>query len=107
MTARAVIVSTTLPSVTLDTYAHVFDERDPSSRRDAAGAIDAARREFDVRAEYADVLCGEAGEGAEARSGTEALLRTRTADRLLTMRSETVAVGCHRLRIGLFERVEC
>jgi hypothetical protein len=25
-------------------------------------------------------------------------------DPLLTMRCETVAVGCHRLRIGLFER---
>jgi hypothetical protein len=26
------------------------------------------------------------------------------ANVLFTMRSETVAVGCHRLRIGLFER---
>jgi hypothetical protein len=33
------------------------------------------------------------------------LFRTRTGDPLLTMRSETVAVGCHRLRIHYSCRV--
>jgi len=73
------------PSVTLDTYAHVFDERDPSGRRDAGGAIEAARRGSDVRAKSAETLRPEEEEGAEAPSGREALLRTRTADPLLTM----------------------
>ena len=73
------------PSVTLDTYAHVFEERDPSKTRNPAEAIEAARAEFDVREEYAE---GEDAEGAEApkpASDKEALYQTRTDDPLLTM----------------------
>ena len=41
-------------TVTLDTYAHVFEEFDPGSRLKAGEAIEAARAEFDVRGEYAE-----------------------------------------------------
>jgi hypothetical protein len=40
---------------------------------------------------------------ARRRSGARHDARQLIVDRLLTMRSETVAVGCHRLPIGLFE----
>jgi hypothetical protein len=41
------------PSVTLDTYGHVFDERIPDSSLDPAEAIEAGQAEFDVREMYA------------------------------------------------------
>ena len=73
------------PSVTLDTYAHVFDERDPNTSRDPVEAIEAARVEFDVRGEYAGgVTLGDA-ESRDPASDQEALCRTRTGDPLLTM----------------------
>lgn len=40
------------PSVTLDTYAHLFDERDPVGRVDSVAAIEAARAEVDVSEVY-------------------------------------------------------
>ena len=42
------------PAVTLDTYAHPFDERDVSVRMDPAAVIEAARNAIDVRAAYAE-----------------------------------------------------
>jgi integrase len=73
------------PSVTLDTYAHLFDERDTSARVDPAAAIQAARDAVDVRAVYAEAdSLGRVGL-ADLAKKLEALLRTRTADPLLTM----------------------
>ena len=73
------------PSVTLDTYAHVFDDRDGARKRDPAEAIKAARAEFDVRGENAEGDGDAPPEGRNPASDQEALLRTRTADPLLTM----------------------
>ena len=73
------------PSVTLDTYGHVFDERDPGSRFDAAEAIEAARGEFVVREMYAGEVGAPTGESVYPASDDEALFRTRTGDPLLTM----------------------
>jgi integrase len=73
------------PSVTLDTYAHLFDERDTAVRVDPAGAIERAREAVDVRAVYAEAeSLGRVGL-ADLAKKLEALLRTRTADPLLTM----------------------
>ena len=73
------------PSVTLDTYAHLFDERDTSVRVDPAAVIQAAREAVDVRAVYAAAEpLGRVGL-ADLVKKLEALLRTRTADPLLTM----------------------
>jgi len=47
MTPRARVANAS--SVTLDTDAHLFDERDPARRMDAVAAIEAARAEVDVR----------------------------------------------------------
>ena len=82
------------PSVTLDTYAHVLEERDPSSRLDPSGAIETARAEFDVRAEYADDVCGEPAERRCPASREKALSRTRTADPLLTIETRCPDLGC-------------
>jgi hypothetical protein len=72
-------------SVTLDTYAHLFDERDPAVRLDPAAAIEAVRSAVDVRAVYAEAKSlGRIGL-ADLAKKLEALLRTRTADPLLTM----------------------
>ena len=73
------------PSVTLDVYGHVFEERDPSVTVEPAEAIRSARSEFDVREEYAEAEGGEGAESRQPASDKEALLRTRTADPLLTM----------------------
>jgi integrase len=72
-------------SVTLDTYAHLFDERDPVGRVDAVAAIEAARAEVDVRDLYAEADSLGRVKLAELVKKLEALLRTRTADPLLTM----------------------
>jgi hypothetical protein len=42
------------PSVTLDTYAHLFDERDASVRVDPTDAIESTRNAVEVRAAYAE-----------------------------------------------------
>jgi hypothetical protein len=73
------------PSVTLDTYGHVFDEHEPGSRFDPAEAIEAARAEFDVREMYAGVRGASPSEPVDPASEDEALFRTRTGDPLLTM----------------------
>ena len=73
------------PSVTLDTYGHVFDERDPGSRLDLAEAIETARAEFDVRERYAGERGISTAESVDPASVEEALFRTRTGDPLLTM----------------------
>jgi integrase len=66
------------PSVTLDTYAHLFDERDPGMRLDPAAAIEAARSAVDVRVAYAEAKSlGRIGL-AELAKELEALSRTRT-----------------------------
>jgi integrase len=56
-------------AVTLDTYAHVFEEFDPALRLSAEDAIRAAREEFDVREEYAEGESGEDGDTADAAQG--------------------------------------
>ena len=73
------------PSVTLDTYGHVFDERDPSCRLDPAESIEAARGAYGVREMYADETLASDAESLHPASAGKALLRTRTADPLLTM----------------------
>ena len=73
------------PSVTLDTYAHLFEERNPSRRVDPGAAVQAARERVDVRAVYAEAeSLGRVGLPDLVKK-LEALLRTRTADPLLTM----------------------
>ena len=50
------------PSFTLDTYAHLFDEREMSVRIDPSEAIRGAREAVDVRAVYAEAeLLGRVG----------------------------------------------
>ena len=73
------------PSVTLDTYGHVFEERDPGSRFDPAAAIEAARAEFDVREMYASERATSNAASVDPALKDEALFRTRTGDPLLTM----------------------
>ena len=72
------------PTVTLDTYAHVFEEFDPADRLPAEAAIWAAREEFDVRGEYAAPEASEGTDSAEAASELEADARIRTADPFIT-----------------------
>jgi integrase len=91
------------PSVTLDTYGHVYDERDRNVTISPAVAIEAARAEHDVREVYAESSAGLSVKPIATASTNEALYQARTDDPLLTIRSQSVAVGCHRLRIGLFE----
>jgi hypothetical protein len=55
------------PNVTLETYAPVFDDRDPDRRRDPEEGIEAARAEFDVREENAEGDGGAAPGGARSR----------------------------------------
>lgn len=75
-------------SVTLDTYAHLFDEVDTSGRVDPVAAIQVAREAVDVRAVYAEAeSLGRVGL-ADLAKKLEALLRTRTADPLLTIERE-------------------
>lgn len=73
------------PSVTLDTYGHVLEERDPSVRVTPAEAIEGARSEFGVREEYARASGDEAADPPEPASTNEALYQTRTDDPLLTI----------------------
>jgi len=68
------------PSVSLDVYGHVFEERDSGQTVTPAEAINAARSEFDVREEYAEAGEAEGDGSREPTSDQEALLRTRTAD---------------------------
>jgi integrase len=71
-------------TVTLDTYAHVFDELDPAERIPAVRAIRAARGGVDVRGEYAEGQ-GEGLDGAAERASIlEADARTRTGDPFIT-----------------------
>lgn len=72
------------PAVTLDVYAHVIEEFDPADRVRAEDAIRAAREEFDVRGEYAELESSEGVDAAEAASELEADARTRTADPFIT-----------------------
>ncbi len=53
--------------------------------RDPAAAIEAARAEFYVRVENAEDVEGAPAEERNPAPDQEALLRTRTADPLLTM----------------------
>jgi hypothetical protein len=92
------------PSVTLDTYGHVFDERDPGSRFDSAEAIESARAEFDVREMYAGQRAASSAESVDPASEDEALFRTRTGDPLLTMRSFRQPVATDGNGFGLFGR---
>ena len=71
-------------AVTLDTYAHVFDDLDPADRVSAVDAIRTAREEFDVREEYAEGGGSEVPGSAEPASGLEADAGTRTPDPIIT-----------------------
>jgi integrase len=73
------------PSVTLDTYGHVFDEDELGSRFDPVEAIEAARAEFDVREMFAGMRSTSPTESVDPAPEDEALFRTRTGDPLLTM----------------------
>jgi integrase len=73
------------PSVTLDTYGHVLEDRDPSVNVTPAEAIEGARSEFGVREEYARASGDVAVDPPEPASTNEALYQTRTDDPLLTM----------------------
>jgi integrase len=73
------------PSVTLDTYGHVLEDRDPSVNVTPAEAIEAARSEFGVREEYARASGDVAVDPPGPASTNEALYQTRTDDPLLTM----------------------
>ena len=92
------------PSVTLDTYGHVFDERDPGSRFDPAEAIEAARGEFDVREMYAGERGTTTAESVDPAPDNEALFRTRTGDPLLTMEEVGVELCGTRIRFKLVTR---
>jgi hypothetical protein len=81
------------PSVTLDAYGHVFDERDAGSRLDPAEAIEAARAEFDVRETYADDGTNADAGHHDPASDNEALYQTRTDDPLLTIEGVREALG--------------
>jgi integrase len=72
------------PDVALGTYAHVFEELDPSERVSAVDAIRAARAEFDVRVGYAESGTADEGEVAEAASLLRADARIRTAAPFIT-----------------------
>jgi integrase len=71
-------------AVTLDTYAHVFEELDPAERVPAVRAIRAARGGVDVRGEYAEGQGEELDGAAEPASIHEADARTRTGDPFIT-----------------------
>ena len=73
------------PSVTLDTYGHVLDDRDRSVTVTPAEAIEGARSEFGVREEYARASGDVTADPPEPASTNEALYQTRTDDPLLTM----------------------
>jgi integrase len=64
------------PTVTLNTYSHVFEEFEPGERVAAAEAIRAARGEARVRERYAADQSGGDGETAEAA----AMRESRRAD---------------------------
>ena len=70
--------------VTLTTYAHVFEEFEPTERVGACDAIEAAREEFDVRGRYAAALDAGEDEAGDPASVLEADARTRTADPFIT-----------------------
>ena len=70
--------------MTLTTYAHVFEEFEPSARVSASDAIEAARAEFDVRGEYAESGGDGDAEGGDPASMLEADARTRTGDPFIT-----------------------
>jgi hypothetical protein len=72
------------PDVTLGTYAHVFEELDPSARVAAVDAIRAARAEFDVRGKYAEARDEAETEAPDAAPGLEADGETRTPDPIIT-----------------------
>ena len=72
------------PDVTLPTYAHVFEEFEPTARVGAGDAIEAARAEFDVRGEYAEPEVKPDAESLDGASMLEADARTRTADPFIT-----------------------
>jgi len=72
------------PEVTLKTYAHVFEEFDPTVRVSALEAIEAARGEFDVREMYAEPGEEVSAESPEPASILEADARTRTGDPFIT-----------------------
>ncbi len=71
-------------TVTLDTYAHVFEELDPVERMPATEAIWAARSEFEVREEYAETEELAVGDSPDAAPGLEADGETRTPDPIIT-----------------------
>ena len=91
------------PSVALDTYAHVFEERDTERVRDPVAAIEAAIAEFDVREEYAEEEDADSVEPRQPASDQEALLRTRTADPLLTISLCPQLSAIESKGFGLFE----
>lgn len=70
------------PSVTLDTYAHLFEER-LQVRMDPAAKIEAARRNVDVRAVYAEVESLGHVRLVDLAKKLETLFRTRTVDPFL------------------------
>jgi hypothetical protein len=92
----------------LDTYSHLFEERDPAAMKDPAAAIEAARREFDVRDVYAEAEGAQPAIEADSASRGEALFRTRTGDPLLTMEMVILRAcsnQCLKLAIGVvYER---
>jgi len=71
------------PAVALGTYAHVFDEFDPSDRLSAEEAILRAR---DVREEYAEGPGAVGDDTGRPASDLEADARTRTGDPFITHR---------------------
>jgi integrase len=71
-------------TVTLDTYAHVFEELDPAERTPAAQAIRGARGGLGVREEYAEGRGEGLDAAAEPASILEADARTRTGDPFIT-----------------------
>ena len=72
------------PDVTLTTYAHVFEELDPTKRLPAAEAIGCARSELEVRGEYAELEGLEGDGAADAVALAEADGETRTPDPIIT-----------------------
>jgi integrase len=73
------------PSVTLDTYGHVLEDRYPGVTVTPTEAIEGARSEFGVRDEYARASGDVTADPPEPASTNEALYQTRTDDPLLTM----------------------
>jgi integrase len=72
------------PTLTLNTYSHVFEEFDPGEPVSSVGAIIAARAEFNVRGVYAGSDATAGGEPSDAASTLEADGETRTPDPFIT-----------------------